>query len=391
MGTLFTLALALTIENRTLTASEATGRAVLDIRDEKQVRIRNVIIDGSRAKLEKRWPIAENGAPFIDYYPLNGIAIDRSSDVVIENVTLRNIVNLAIVVARSSNVRILKVTVEDSGSLDPRGRNNTTGGILIEEGTTNFEVRDCRLTRIRGNAIWTHSYSVSPRNRDGVIANNEIDTVGRDAIQVGHATNVLVENNLGRNIGYPAEIVDVEHEGYPVGVDTAGNVDKTTYSRNRFFEVNGKCFDLDGFHDGGVICNLCINTRKPEAYPNANLAVVFNDSHPDTTSRNIILEGNTFDGMIYGGMFLYGSGHTIRNNRFLNVNQKHFDGGPDYLRAGIYLATGVLRPNPPRNIVIEGNTITGYRMDSQCILSDPKVDRTAVATRRNECRSLSER
>lgn len=384
MGIFLTLTLALTIENQTLTANEKTGRAVIDVRGEKQVRIRNVVIDGARAKLEKRWPIAENGAPFIDYYPLNGIAIDGSSDVVIENVTLRNVPNLAIVVARSSNVQIRGVTVEDSGSLDSRGRNNTTGGILLEEGTTDFEIRDCRLSRIRGNAIWTHSYSVSPRNRNGVIANNEIDTVGRDAIQVGHATNIRVEDNVMRNIGYPAEIVDAE----PVGVDTAGNVDQTTYFRNRIFETNGKCFDLDGFHDGGVLCNLCVNTRSPDAYPNANLAVVFNDSHPESVSRNIVLEGNTFDGMIYGGVFVYGSGHTIRNNQFLNMNRKNYTGGPDYLRAGIYLATGVLRPNPPQDLVIEGNTFTGFRMKSQCILSDAKVARTGVKSSKNTCRSL---
>lgn len=375
--------MALTIENQTLTANEKTGRAVIDIRGETQVRIRNVVIDGAREKLEKRWPISENGAPFIDYYPLNGIAIDGSRDVVIENVTLRNITNLAIVVARSSNVRIRRVTVEDAGSLDARGRNNTTGGILLEEGTADFEIRDCRLLRIRGNAIWTHSYSVSPRNRNGVIANNEIDTVGRDAIQVGHSTNVRVEDNVMRNIGYPAEIVDAE----PVGVDTAGNVDKTTYFRNRIFETNGKCFDLDGFHDGGVMCNFCVNTKSPDAYPNANLAVVFNDSHPDTVSRNIVFEENTFDGMIYGGAFVYGSGHVIRNNRFLNMNRKRYAGGPDYLRAGIYLAQGVLRPNPPQDVVIEGNTFTGFRMKTECILSDAKVSRAGVRMVKNHCGS----
>ena len=376
------------MENRTLTADATTGRAVIDARGEKSVVIRNVVIEGNRASVDRHWPIAENSAPFIDYYPLNGIAIDGASEVLIENVTLRNIVNLAIVVARSSNVRIRRVTVEDSGSLDARGRNNTTGGILIEEGTRDFEIRECRLTRIRGNAIWTHSYTASPRNRDGVIANNEIDTVGRDAIQVGHATNIRVEDNVARNIGYPAEIVDVENQGYPVGVDTAGNVDQTTYSRNRLFEVNGKCFDLDGFHDGALLCNLCINVRPPEAYPNANLAILFNDSHPETVSRNIVVEGNTFDGMLYGGVFIYGSGHTIRNNRFLNLNRKRYEGGPDYLRAGIFLAPGILRLNAPRGIVIEGNTVTGYRMNAQCLMSDPKVDRAGVKFVRNECRSI---
>ena len=374
------------IENQTLEATPATGRAVLDIRNETRVRIRNVTIDGGRDRLQRRFPIAENGTPFIDYYPLHAIAIDRSTDVLIENVRIRKAVNLAIVVARSANVRIRNVVVEDSGSLDFRGRNNTTGGILIEEGTVDFEIRDCRLERIRGNAIWTHSYTTSPRNARGAIVNNEIRTVGRDAIQVGHATAIVVAHNLVREVGYPAAIVDVENEGYPVGIDTAGNVDASSYRDNRLFEVNGKCFDLDGFHDGNVSCNLCVNTRERAAYPHANLAVLFNDSHPESESRNIVLDGNTFDGMIYGAAFIYGHGHRIENNRFVNVNRAGFDGDPAYLRAGFYFAAGLLRPNPPRNIILRRNTVEGYRMKERCLLFADEALRAGVRASDNHCR-----
>ncbi len=355
MGILYSLAFAaIVIENRSFTADSKTGHAVIDIRGEKQVRIRNVMIDGKRDQLEKRWPVAENGAPFIDYYPLNGIAIDRSEDVLIENVTLRNVVNLAIVVARSKKVIIRNVTIEDSGSLDAKGKNNTTGGILLEEGTTNFEVRGCRLRRIRGNAIWTHSYTVSPRNRDGVIAENEIDTAGRDAIQVGHAVNVLVEKNTARNVGYPVEVA----EGEPVGIDTAGNVEATIYRENRLFEINGKCFDLDGFHDGSVANNSCLNARPVAAYPLGNFGIVFNDSHPESVSRNIVVQENVIDGTKYGAMFVIGSGHTISNNQFLNLNMAQSKDG--LLGSSIFFANGVLRPNPPRAVVVKDNTITGH-------------------------------
>ncbi len=377
--------MALTIENQTLAATATTGRAIVDIRNETGVRIRKLVIDGGRSRFEKPLPIAENGAPFIDYYSRNGIAIDQSRDVLIEDVVLRNIPNLAIVVARSSNVRILRVTVEDSGSRDSRGRNNSTGGILIEEGTTHFEIRECRLVRVRGNAIWTHSYSDSPRNRDGVIVNNEIDTVARDGIQIGHSTRVRVEDNVIRNVGYPAELVDVENEGHPAAIDTAGNVDATSYNRNRLFEVNGKCFDLDGFHDGEILCNLCINTKDPAAYPNANLAILFNDSHPASVSRNIRIEKNVFDGMIYGGVFVYGSGHRILENQFLNLNRKTYDGGPDYLRSGIYVAPGLLRPNPARDVVVRGNTFQGYKMQSRCIIYASDSARSGVKFTSNEC------
>ncbi len=353
MSILLTLALAVTIENQTFRAGDdPNAKAVLHIRNEKQVTIRNVVIDGRRDTLQRPFPIAENGAPFIDYYPLNGIAIDRSQNVLIENVTLRNVTNLAIVVARSSNVRILKVTVEDSGSLDSRGLNNTTGGILIEEGTVNFEVRDCHLIRVRGNAIWTHSYTESPKNRDGIITGNEIDTAARDAIQVGHATRVKVFDNVMRNIGYPAEIVDAE----PVGIDTAGDVDQSEYRTNRMFEINGKCFDLDGFRDGDVTRNICINIKPPEAYPHGNFAVVFNDSHPDSKSQNIVIRDNVFDGLKYGGIYVIGPGHLIENNVLLNTNlSKSSD---PLLSSTIAFANGVLRPNPA-GAVVRGNFIAG--------------------------------
>ena len=355
MGILYSLAFAaIVIENQSFTADTKTGHAVIDIRGEKQVRIRHVVIDGKRSQLEKRFPVAENGAPFIDYYPLNGIAIDRSEDVLIENVTLRNVVNLAIVVARSKKVIIRNVTIEDSGSRNAKGKNNTTGGILLEEGTTNFEVRGCHLRRIRGNAIWTHSYTVSPRNREGVIADNEIDTAGRDAIQVGHAVNVLVENNTVRNIGYPVDIA----EGEPVGIDTAGNVEGSTYRHNRLFEINGKCFDLDGFRDGAVTENRCVNSKPVAAYPLGNFGIVFNDSHPESVSRNITIQGNVIDGTKYGAMFVIGSGHIIANNSFLNLNLAQSKDG--LLGASIFFSPGVLRPNPPQGVVVRDNRITGH-------------------------------
>jgi hypothetical protein len=212
--------------------------------------------------------------------------------------------------------------------------------------------------------------------------------VGRDAIQIGHATGVIVAGNVMRQVGYPAEIVDVENQGYPVGIDTAGNVDRSTYRDNRMFEVNGKCFDLDGFHDGNISRNSCINVRGREAYPNANLAVLFNDSHPESVSRNIVLEGNVFDGMIYGAIFIYGSGHRIENNRFLNVNRSGFEGDPAYLRAGFYFATGLLRPNPPAGIVVRRNLVEGHRMKDRCLLFAAESLRAGVRAQDNTCRDL---
>jgi hypothetical protein len=57
-------------------------------------------------------------------------------------------------------------------------------------------------------------------------------------------------------------------------------------------------------------------------------------------------------------MFVIGSGHTITNNQFLNLNLAQSKDG--LLGASIFFANGVLRPNPPRSVVVKDNTITGH-------------------------------
>jgi len=100
------------------------------------------------------------------------------------------VVNFPILVSQSRKVRIASVTIDNSGSKNARGRNNLSGGILLEEGTSDFEVRASIFRGILGNALWTHSNFHAPRQQDGVFVMNEFYTIGRDAIQVGHATRV---------------------------------------------------------------------------------------------------------------------------------------------------------------------------------------------------------
>jgi hypothetical protein len=273
--------------------------------------------------------------------------------------------------------------VADSGSRNPAGRNNTTGGILLEEGTSDFRVTRCEVRNIRGNGIWTHSLYTSARNARGVFAENRFDTIGRDALQVGHATEVRVEGNTGTRIGFPEEAVDVEGRAIPVGVDTAGNVDRSIYARNQFFGINGKCIDLDGFHDGEVSRNVCIDV--------AGDGIVMNNANPDMQSRNVRIEDNLLDGVKYRGIFVIGEGHVIRRNRLLNLNTAHCGcyytaGEPDMFRSGIYLGRGAERPAPARGNRIEENEITGYQMDRRCIGRAPGIAPDWNTLRDNRCR-----
>jgi hypothetical protein len=299
--------------------------------------------------------------------------------------------------------------VSDSGGRDLNGRNNTTGGILFEEGTSEFEVRQSKFIRVLGNGVWTHSNYGSPRNGPGLIAENDFREIARDAIQIGHATGVRVQANTGGRLGFPIEAVDVEHGATPVAIDTAGDVDRTVYTQNRFEEVNGKCIDLDGFHDGEVTFNTCVNKGSAESYPHGHFGIVVNNWNPDMRSEKITIADNTIDGAKFGGVFLIGSNHTVVRNRLVNLNLAHcnesaakfgcvaIQGEPDVLQSGIYLGRiaaewAQKRADASRGHVIRDNEITGYRMDERCVMAAPGVDLKASLVGNNSCRhSVEER
>jgi hypothetical protein len=378
-------------------AANFRGRAVFSCRGCRRIHFTNFSIDGNRAALEKPLPFAPSDKTFESVFPDNGILVEDADGVSIDHVDFANITNFAALASHSKNIAIDHVTVKDSGSRNAKGRNNTSGGILLEEGTEQFSVTECTFRNIRGNGVWTHSRYLAPRNRNGRILRNQFFEIGRDAIQVGHAVNMDVADNRGVRIGFPAELVDVENAGTPVGIDTAGNVEQSTYERNRFEEIDGKCIDLDGFHDGAVRGNTCINRRAPEDYPYGNFGISINNTSIEMQSKNIVIEGNQLSGMKFGGIFALGEGHTIRNNRMTNLNTAHCNethakfgclailGEPGFLESGIYLAKGGERPAPAHNITIENNVINGYKMSAHCIESAPSVKLADNILRNNTC------
>ena len=382
-------------------ASTFKGRAILVC--ESNVTVERLTIDGNRAALEKPVEIAPYDKPFIRFYNNNGIIADGVKALTLKDITLRNIANFAVIVAASDGVALERVHVSDSGSRKANGRNNTSGGILIEEGTKNFAVRLGRYRNIRGNGLWTHSLYTSPRNGPGVFQSNDFENIGRDALQAGHAMDMVIEKNTGRRIGWPVDIVDVEGGGTPVAIDTAGNVSDTLYAQNRFEEINGKCIDLDGFHSGRVLENSCVNRGKPEDYPFGHYGIVFNNTNPDMQSRGIVVEKNLIDGTKFGGIFVIGQHHTIMGNRLLNINmagcnESHAKFGcvydakqPDLLRSGIYLGAGAERPDPAQLNVISENEISGYGMAEHCIAAAPGIEIGTQDIGKNECRNTPPR
>jgi hypothetical protein len=378
-------------------APDFRGRAALVVHG-AGIRLRDFTVEGNRETEEFRSGLPPYNVTFAQFTPLNGVLAQNAGGLTVERVEFRKIAGFALLVSGARSVAIEGVRVFDSGSRNAAGRNNTTGGILLEEGTRDFRVTHCVLRDIRGNGIWTHSLYTSPRNGPGLIAGNRIESVGRDAIQVGHAFDVRVEANTGTHIGYPADAVDIEGRAIPAALDTAGNVSRSSYSGNRFAEINGKCIDLDGFHHGNVAGNTCVNRAGPEAYRYGGYGVVMNNTNPDMRSENIHVVDNVIDGSMFGGIFVIGSKHLVLGNRLLNLNIAHCNeeaarfgcyhaaGEPDMLRSGIYLGKGAERPAPAAGNVIENNEISGFEMKARCIGVAPGVQLSANRVRDNVCR-----
>ena len=374
------------------------ARAFILVQNSSRVKLRNFRIEGNRAELDRPVDLPSSSSAFLSHFQGNGILVDDSKDIEITDVSMNEIEGFAVLASRAKKIRIQKLTVEGAGGRNIRGRNNTTGGVLFEEGTDDFEVRDSVFRKITGNAVWTHSTYLSPRNYRGIIAGNRFDLIGRDAIQVGHANKVRVENNSGKFIGYPFNVVDVEGGGTPVGVDTAGKVDEGIYTRNHFEEVNGKCFDLDGFHDGEVSENTCVNKGPAADYPNGHYALVMNNANKSMESQLIVVRDNVFDGTRFGGIFVIGHHHKIFGNRLLNLNKGHCNDGlsdlkcqivpdqPQLTEAGIYLGVKGERSAPAMSVLIENNEISGYKMAANCVISAPTLAAGQNDIRNNKCR-----
>ena len=360
-------------------APDFAGRAALVVRG-GEASLHDFSIEGNRDSRDIRSGLPPYDVPFAKFTRGNGILAEGIGGLTVERVAIRGIPGFAILASRARHVFLDRVEVTGSGSRNPDGRNNATGGILLEEGTTDFRVTNCTLREILGNGIWTHSLYTSPRNGPGLIANNGFETVGRDAIQVGHAFDVRVENNRGRTIGFPAGAVDAT----PAALDTAGNVERSLYARNRFEQINGKCIDLDGFHDGEVRANTCSGV--------GGYGIVFNNTNPDMQSRGIRVVENRLENVMYGGIFVIGTENLVARNQLVNLNTSHCDGcgyvlgEPDMLDSGIYLGRKAERPAPARGNVIEDNEISGYKMTVRCVGHAPGIEAAWNVVRGNVCR-----
>jgi hypothetical protein len=374
-------------------------KALLSISETKKIRLASFTIDGGRQSLASEKYLPPSDVSFANFYDANGILAVRTTGFTVHDVKIRRVPGYAVLVSASSDVTVDQVSIEDCGSLDSKRRNNTTGGILLEEGTRRFRVANSVISRIPGNAIWTHSNYKSPRNEDGVIELNQVSQVARDAIQVGHATRIRVANNRGSSIGYPIEHVDIEGHAIPVAIDTAGNVDQSHYEGNAFTDVNGQCINLDGFHHGSVRRNRCVNNKPLDKYPFSHFGIAFSNTNPDMEPARVEIEDNLMQGFAYGGIFVLGSNHRVTGNRFIHVNRAGCTGDmskalcnyapeePGMLRSALYLGRAGPRPAETRDNVITRNEFIRASGEQWCIEAAPGVQLAQNRLTQNVCRA----
>ena len=116
-----------------------------------------------------------------------------------------------------------------------------------------------------------------------------------------------------------------------------------------------------------------------------------NNTNPDMQSEAVTIADNTIDGAAYGAIFVIGSGNKVLRNKLLHLNTAKCEscyytaGEPDMLRSGIYLGRGAERPAPARGNTVEGNEISGFRMQAHCVGAAPGISMAANRVAGNRC------
>jgi hypothetical protein len=184
-------------------ASDAfRGRALIVIPGGKNIRIRDLTLDGNRDVVGHLMPPAPAGTQLSRFVADNGIVAEGVTGLEIGPMKAKQIAGFAVIATSSHEVRIHHVDVTESGGFNAQRKNAASGGIAIEEATSDFEIHGCLFGTIRGTAITVRS------SQRGKIFENEFRAIARDAIHVTQATGVSIDNNHAEQIGIPLEEVD---------------------------------------------------------------------------------------------------------------------------------------------------------------------------------------
>jgi Right handed beta helix region len=333
------------------------------------------------------------------FFSGNGIVLEGSQGFTVKNMTFKDLSGFAVMGGFDKKTTVEKIEITDSGTRNSKGFNTGAGGLAFTDGSDGFVVRDNSFKRIFGNGVWVHSIARGDRSQNGLIENNRFENISHDAVLVSNGYKIVVRKNTGRLIGYPPDAVNTDLR-LSAAVGTEGNVDSSTFEYNQFEQVNGRCFDLDGFHDSEVAHNSCRNPGQAADYPHGGYGLVLDNTSTEVHSQQVLIHDNVMDGMRLGGVFLLGSGHKVVNNKLLRLNLLGCSSAtrdfaclpnadePMVSRSGVYLGLRGARPDPTEGALVEQNEITGNGMGSgNCVVYAPQVKPAASVVRANDCRN----
>lgn len=372
-------------------------RALIICRECKNVTIEGFTIEGDSALRERPSEAPPVDSDFRQYFNGTGIVNEGGEGMVIRNMKFKELTGFAVLTAFDKKTVIENNEFADSGTRNSKGYNTGAGGVAITDGSNGVQIRNNVFKRIYGTGVYVYAALRAERPQNTVIEKNQFENISRAAVLVARAYNVRVVNNQGKMIGFPANTVNLDMRP-PAGVGTAGKVDSSLLEENSFEQVNGRCFDLDGFHDSEVARNTCRNRGDANDYPNGGYGLVLDNSPAEVRSSGVSIHDNVIEGMRWGGAFVIGVGHKLTNNKFLRLNllgcsATTLDGPcmpnndePLLGRAGIYLGLRGVRPDPASGIVIQGNEISGQGMSANCVMYGPQVKPASSTVQGNACR-----
>lgn len=329
--------LTITGANTTIKASSTfRGRALLVLPAGKNIALRDLSLDGNRAAFPEPLGPPPATAMLSRVVANNGIVAEGVQGLEITGLKATQIAGFPILVNGGRNIHIRDAVITDSGTLDAASHNNGTGGVVLEEGVTDFEIVHALIGKVRGNGIWIRSTTsgVTATAARGRIADSEFTILARAAIEIGHATAITIENNTGHMLGFPGEEAVVSGAVLPTAISASGSVDHVAIRNNIFDNIAGRCLTLEGFTDGEVT-------------------------------------GNTCSEELFNGFVIRGTGNHITANHLSGLNHARRD-QPESLRAGIYLAVGA------SGNTLDGNDISGYGMARHCV-GGPGMDANKIS------------
>jgi hypothetical protein len=203
--------------NGTTMKASATfrGRALLVLSGGTNVKMEGLTLDGNRDAVGRIATLPAAGTMLSRVIANNGIVAEGVTGLAISGLKASHIAGFAVLVNGGSGAKLTDVEVTESGGFNAQHHNNGMGGIALEEGAADFELRRCLIGGIRGAAITLRGV------KRGTIRESELNVISGDAVAADKVSGVTIRNNRARQIGFPP----AETDGHSVCIRLAHSSD----------------------------------------------------------------------------------------------------------------------------------------------------------------------